>query len=138
MTEVTNKIRFFNAINNRMVAIVVTYNRKELLTKVIDALLNQTLPCDILIVDNASTDGTENLLSSSNIFSKNRFNYICLSQNIGGAGGFSRGLKIAMETGWNWFWLMDDDAIPDKNALKYLFEGTEKEKAIFASATIGR
>lgn len=54
---------FLNAkgacIMERVAAVVVTYNRKELLAQCIKALLGQqNAVCDILIVDNASTDGT--------------------------------------------------------------------------------
>ena len=48
-------------LNNekKVIAVVVTYNRKELLKEAIEALLNQEYNnCDVLIVDNASTDGT--------------------------------------------------------------------------------
>ena len=48
---------------NKIVAVVVTYNRKELLEENIKALLNQSYEnLDILIIDNASTDGTEEVV----------------------------------------------------------------------------
>ena len=50
-------------MRNKIAAVIVTYNRKELLIKSINALLEQTLPLDaIFIIDNKSTDGTPNLL----------------------------------------------------------------------------
>ena len=50
---------------NKTVAIVVTYNRKELLRENIEALLSQeNAELDILIIDNASTDGTEEMVRS--------------------------------------------------------------------------
>lgn len=44
------------------VAIVVTYNRRDLLIECVNALLNQTEQVDIMVIDNASTDGTEGAL----------------------------------------------------------------------------
>ena len=47
----------------RVAAVVVTYNRKELLMECLEALLRQTRPLQaIYIIDNASTDGTPELL----------------------------------------------------------------------------
>ena len=44
-------------------AVVVTYNRKEELARCIKAVLGQIFPVsDLLIVDNASTDGTTGYL----------------------------------------------------------------------------
>ena len=46
-------------MNNDVIAIIVTYNRKELLKESIEALLQQTYKnFDILVIDIASTDGT--------------------------------------------------------------------------------
>ena len=42
---------------NKVAAVVVTYNRIELLKQCVDALLKQNYPCDILLVNNNSTDG---------------------------------------------------------------------------------
>ena len=52
-------------MNNDVIAIIVTYNRKELLKESIEALLQQTYKnFDILVIDNASTDGTYETISS--------------------------------------------------------------------------
>ena len=47
-----------NAEKNRVAAVVVTYKRLPLLKKCIEHLRGQTAPCDILVVNNASADGT--------------------------------------------------------------------------------
>lgn len=104
---------------NKIVAIVVTYNRLELLKENVKALVNQSYidQLDIIIIDNASTDGTDQYLKSINIPNIFCFN---TGKNIGGAGGFNYGLKIAIKKGYNYFWLMDDDTIPDYDALEKL------------------
>ena len=43
---------------NKITAVVVTYNRLEKLKKCVDSILNQDCPCDIIVVDNDSNDGT--------------------------------------------------------------------------------
>ncbi|MWL11388.1 glycosyltransferase, partial [Escherichia coli] len=73
-------------MNKEVIAVIVTYNRKALLLKVIDAVINQSYPLKkILIIDNNSTDGTE-------MFISNRLSdvvkYKNTGGNLGGAGGF--------------------------------------------------
>ncbi|MEM4313530.1 MAG: glycosyltransferase [Thermoplasmata archaeon] len=113
-------------------AIVVTYNRKFLLERCIRAMLDGSVrPDAIYIIDNASSDGTEGhiKLCFKDYFDSKIIRYIRLSENTGGAGGFYEGLKIAMEESCcEYFWLMDDDAEPDKNALKFLLNEIEKNK----------
>lgn len=103
--------------------IIVTYNRKLYLEQCVKALLNGSIkPFRIYIIDNASTDGTEDHMRScfKEEFDKNIICYKKLPENTGGAGGFHEGLKLALKSNCKYFWLMDDDAEPDKNALKSL------------------
>ena len=100
--------------------VVVTYNRKELLAENIAALIAQSYrDHDILIIDNASTDGTFDTVSS---FGDTRVKYFNTGANLGGAGGFAFGIRKAIEAGYKYAWIMDDDAIPEKNALQSLIE----------------
>ncbi len=133
---------------NKVCAVVVTYNRKGLLLECLEALRNQTRPVDgICLLDNASTDGTPELLNNMGYLTelppqhiqepwentccisipgnsnlKSPIYYIRMSENVGGAGGFYEGLKKAFEKGYDWFWLMDDDAEPDKDSLRVVEE----------------
>ena len=77
-----------------IVAVIVTYNRKELLGENIQMLLEQTRSIDrICIVDNCSTDGTPKYLQKNGWKNNNQFVYIRTESNIGGAGGFYTGTK---------------------------------------------
>lgn len=96
-------------MRNRVCSIIVTYNRKELLIRNMKSLLRQTTACDILIVDNASTDGTKELLKENGYLLLDNLYYLYEPKNIGGAGGFYHGLRSAYEKGYELFWLMDDD-----------------------------
>lgn len=116
-------------MNNLITAIVVTYNRKELLKENIAALLNQSYQCDVIVVDNGSTDGTEELLKSHH---DNRILYHNTGENLGGAGGFAYGVKLAEEKGYKYFWIMDDDSIPDKDALNSLVKKADYLKGDFS------
>jgi rhamnopyranosyl-N-acetylglucosaminyl-diphospho-decaprenol beta-1,3/1,4-galactofuranosyltransferase len=105
----------------RIAAVVVTFNRKALLVECLHALLAQTTPLDrILVVDNASTDGTADLLRASGVLEAPSVRYLRLEQNTGGAGGFHAGMKAAYDEGHDWLWLMDDDAEPAPDALAHM------------------
>lgn len=104
---------------NSVAAIVVTYNRKILLRENIQALCNQSYKnLDILIIDNASTDGTQEYIND--LLKDNRVKYFNTGDNLGGAGGFSYGVKLATEKGYSYCWIMDDDTIAEKDALNEL------------------
>ena len=103
----------------KTLAIVVTRNRKRLLLQCLDALTRQTVPCDILVVDNASDDGTD-------VAVRERISaglaYVNTGANLGGAGGFAFGIKEAVRRGYNFIWIMDDDVIPAPDALAELLK----------------
>lgn len=91
-------------------AVIVTYNRKNLLLENLNMLKKQTLFIDrILIVDNCSTDGTYEALFVNGWLGNGQLEYIKTQTNIGGAGGFYTGIKKAYESGADWIILMDDD-----------------------------
>lgn len=108
----------------RVIAVVVTCNRCELLKKSIDALLESAFSLyRIVVVNNASTDGTKQYLDSlrdERIIKEHR------DINEGGAGGFYYGVKTAYEIGCDFIWLMDDDTIVTPFALSELMSGYEK------------
>lgn len=127
---------------NSVCAVVVTYNRKALLDKCLNAIINQSVkPNKIIVIDNASTDGTQDLLQ------KKYNNLICnirMNQNTGGAGGFYEGIKIASQENYDWVWVMDDDTIPSCDCLMKLLEAkdivlkNDINPAFFASAIFGK
>ncbi|MCR4703909.1 MAG: glycosyltransferase [Saccharofermentans sp.] len=101
---------------NEVVAIVVTYNRKEMLLECIEhLLLLRNAKCDVLVIDNASTDGTGDALIS--YIDSNKIIYCNTGTNTGGAGGFHFGMTEALKRGYKFLWLMDDDAVPEPDSL---------------------
>lgn len=114
---------------NRVVAVVVTRNRKELLCRCLDALLVQTRRLDhIIVVDNASSDGTEVLPEGSGCYQRDNFEWIHLSENVGGAGGSHEGMHRALIRGADVIWLMDDDGVPAQDCLDHLMGAYRDEK----------
>lgn len=104
----------------RVAAVVVTYNRKDILLTCLEHLASVTVPdqwqLDILVIDNASTDGTEQALAL--LLNKDAIRYFNTGSNLGGAGGFNYGMRVAAEEGYDYVWVMDDDCLPDTNALQ--------------------
>ncbi|MGH9344908.1 MAG: glycosyltransferase family 2 protein [Terriglobia bacterium] len=102
----------------RIAGVIPTYNRRDLLERCLGALLRQTRPLDeILVIDNASTDGTGQMV-------RDKFpamtDLVRLEKNTGSAGGFSKGFAVAYDRGYDWMWAMDNDAEPAPDALQEL------------------
>lgn len=112
-------------MNDKIAAVVVTYNRLNLLKECIESLRMQTRELDsIIVVNNGSTDGTA-------IWLDQQANLQVIHQNnVGGAGGFARGMKEAFDGGFEWIWVMDDDGYPSQNCLSLLTEYTNEFKVI--------
>jgi GT2 family glycosyltransferase len=100
----------------RVVAVVVTWNRRELLQEAVAALRAQThQPAAVVVVDNASTDGTHEMLASS--YSRDHdLDVLTLTANTGGAGGFAAGIERALVHRPDLLWLLDDDTVPTPTA----------------------
>ncbi|CAM3460491.1 glycosyltransferase family 2 protein [Marinicrinis lubricantis] len=122
-------------------AVIVTFNRAELLIECIESLVNQSYPLDtIMIIDNASSIDTPHLMikyryitaypdiesniiwSTETEYQGIRISYTRLPENTGGAGGFHEGMRRAGDDSFDWVWLMDDDVIPDSDCLEKLLK----------------
>ncbi len=110
--------------NIKVCAAIVTYNRVELLKNAIESLRNQEYKCDILVVNNGSTDETSEFLNLQK-------DIIVINQNnVGGAGGFYTALKYIAEYNYNLAWVMDDDIIAYPDTLsKMIFAYKKLEDA---------
>lgn len=97
----------------KLVAIVVTFNRLEALKGTLARLLSE--PVDhIVVVDNASSDGTADWLATQ---TDPRVSAVNLHENTGGAGGFEAGMAHARDAfDPDWVVMMDDDAHPQVGA----------------------
>lgn len=105
----------------RIAAVVVTYNRPELLLQALAALHLQTRPLDaIYVVDNAS-----DAASRARLGRPSGVTLIRSDINLGGAGGFALGMARAFEAGHDWLWLLDDDALARPDALARLLDALD-------------
>ena len=114
----------------KILAAVVTYNRRELVGRCIDALQRQTRAPDlILVINNSSTDDTEEMLRAREIFH-------ITQENSGSAGGWRRALDYAMQEGYDAAWLMDDDGFPGEAALATLEAAMNSDVACASSVVL--
>lgn len=105
----------------KVIAVVVTYNRSQLLKRNI-ACLRKNSPHAIIVVNNGSTDDTGEWLAEQT-------DLIVITQaNVGGSGGFYTGIQQAMERGADWIWCMDDDVFPRPDCLSNLLDHTASEE----------
>ncbi len=110
----------------RVAAVVVTYNRRDLLLEALAAIQAQTrAPSTVILVDNASADGTADAVRAK--FPAVRLAE--LARNYGGAGGFAYGMSLALADGADLIWLMDDDTVPEPGALAALLAARERHPA---------
>jgi GT2 family glycosyltransferase len=122
-----------------VVAIVVTYNRLAKLQECLDCLSNQSVALDVVVVDNASTDGTDTWMQEGPYADRRSVHYLKLTENSGGAGGFVRGMEWALPRNYDWFWLLDDDAMAAPDALQNLLQArqsADKSCAVLASKVV--
>jgi GT2 family glycosyltransferase len=98
----------------KILAAIVTYNRRVLLERCIERVLTQSRPPDdLLVINNSSPDDTAEMLE------RKRINYVT-QPNLGSAGGWKRSIDEALAGDWDAIWLMDDDGYPAVEALERL------------------
>ena len=103
--------------------VVVTYNRADLLARMLEGLARlERRPDAVIVVDNASTDHTREVLESATGL---ELVAVHLEENTGGAGGFHLGVQEAWERGFDRVWLMDDDVVPAPDCLTVLMDTDE-------------
>lgn len=102
----------------KIIAVVVTYNRLELLKRSMDCLRQNKPLSAIIVVNNGSTDGTREWLDKQDDLT------VIHQSNVGGSGGFYTGIEAAYAQNADWIWCMDDDVFPRADCLENLLPYT--------------
>lgn len=126
----------------RVVAVVVTFNRRDLLPLTLQGIAGAKLQPDVVVViNNASTDGTAEYLDSLDY--ELPLDIVHLSQNVGGAGGFTVGIDRALARHQaDLVWVMDDDTEPCEDTLFEsvkawsTYQGPRGEKPAFVASKV--
>ena len=116
--------------------VLVTYNRADLLGRMLDGLAAQTRQPDaVYVIDNASQDHTATILAHRHDLP---LRVTTMPENLGGSGGFHLGTKQAYEAGHDRIWLVDDDVVPAPDCLEVLLRYDEPGLAAVREDTSGR
>ncbi|MDE6601323.1 MAG: glycosyltransferase [Lachnospiraceae bacterium] len=114
--------------------VLVTYNRLELLRECLEQIENQTVPAKkIIVVNNASTDGTTEYLRK---YRENdaRYRIITCAENLGGAGGFEKGIQASVQEKTDCILMIDDDAILEKDYMEIIMDARKRYPGYLAFA----
>src|SRR5947209_6680991 len=116
----------------RVLAHIQAFNDVDVIGQLLEALQRQTRrPDAILLVDNASTDGTLDKVSPEIV------TVVRNSENLGPSGAIRIGFARALEQGFDWTWVLDADTVPEPDVLEKLlafFEqlpATRREQVCF-------
>ena len=105
----------------KIITVVVTFNRLELLKRNISCLRQNKPITQIVIVNNGSTDGTDKWLAEQDDLK------VITQENVGGSGGFYTGIDYAFNQGADWIWCMDDDVFPRADCLENMLNHINHE-----------
>lgn len=121
----------------KICVVLVTFNRKNDLEKTLALYEEQTYkPSAVLVVDNHSTDGTAELLEAwKNSDSEIEHIVHTMPENVGGSGGFGKGMELALDVDCDWVFVSDDDAMPHKDALERIKNFADKHPQLVAECS---
>ena len=101
----------------RVLAHIHTFNDADIIDRTIESVRRQTRPVNgILVVDNASTDGT---------LDRPPLRYATIlrhEDNLGTSGTVITGMRFALEHDYDWIWVFDADSAPEPDALERMLE----------------
>lgn len=101
--------------------VICNFNKVDYLKGCLETLYKsnfENLIYDVIVVDNASTDGSPD-------FIKENYPHIVLLQNetnIGGSGGFDRGIRYAIQEEYDYVVLLDNDILLEVNTILNLYK----------------
>lgn len=103
----------------KVAAVICNYNKKDYVTECIQSVTESVFrDFDIIVVDNASTDGSPECIRAR--FGE-QVKLLENGENLGGSGGFNRGIRHALEQGYEYIWCLDNDVLVDENAVGELY-----------------
>jgi GT2 family glycosyltransferase len=121
-------------LTNFIAIVICNYNKKDFVVNCIKSVFDSNFKdFDLIVVDNASTDGSVEAINSE--FS-DKLTLLVNEENLGGSGGFARGMQFALDKGYKYIHLLDNDTIVDKNAISALYEFMEEHPEVGACGSL--
>lgn len=126
MKEIIHKPNGLRKPFPRVGVVIVTWNRKDYVLRLLDTLSSNAYPnWQVLVVDNASTDGSAEAIKARHPWAR----CVVSAVNLGGSGGFNTGLTVFLdEGGYDYIWLLDNDVEVEPGALEVLVEALESDR----------
>ena len=112
----------------KILVIVVTYNALKWVKKCIRSVEKSSLPADLLLIDNGSTDGTLDLVRKE--FPDTRI--LETGENLGFGAANNLGLRIALDEGYGFAYLLNQDAWLERDTLEKLVAAHKAEWGILS------
>ena len=114
----------------KILAVVVTHNRRALLERCINHIEGQSrIPDSLVVINNGSTDDTLEMLAQRQVK--------CVTQaNVGSAGGWRRAMEEGLAGDFDAVWLMDDDGYPASDALEQLERNFSQDMSCVSSVVL--
>lgn len=119
-----------------IIAVIPTHYRPCYFEYALKSVLEQTVKCDVLIIDSGHYEYTKKIIqqykatnTGTKIIHKN-------INNISPANNFHEGFKTACEMGYEWIWVMDDDAVAEKRAIEELLTYISISDGILVSTVL--
>lgn len=111
----------------RVAAVVVNYNGKEITLQAVESLRKMTYPAfDLIVLDNASTDGSPEALARAFPDLKQ----LRVDVNRGSSSGYAAGFRWAFENGYDYVLLLNNDIEVEPDLLDRLVEVAESDRQI--------
>ena len=112
----------------KVLVVIVTYNALKWIQKCLRSVEKSSLPADVLVIDNGSTDGTVPLIRTD--FPRTRI--IETRENLGFGAANNRGLRIAHDECYDFAYLLNQDAWLQKDTLEKLVAAHKPEWGVLS------
>ena len=117
----------------KILVIIVTFNAQKWVTKCFRSLTESSVPVDVLVVDNGSTDETLPMI---------RANYpavriIETGENLGFGAANNIGFRIVLDEGYDFAYLLNQDAWLERDTLSRLVAAYAPEWGVLSPMQLG-
>lgn len=109
---------------NNLLVIIVAYNSMPWVERCYDSLRNSTYPCDIITIDNGSTDGTQSYIHTH----YPEVELVETNENLGFGRANNIGLQKAIDKGYEYVYLLNQDAWILADTLEKLISFQKRNK----------
>jgi GT2 family glycosyltransferase len=110
----------------RIAVVIPNWNGQDVIARCIDSLLAQTIKPTIVVVENGSTDSSDEILASYG----SKIVVLKQPKNLGFAGGVNVGIRYAIDNGLDYVALFNNDAVADTQWLEELAQTLASDESV--------